>query len=247
MPRKFRRYSKRKNYLSTRRIFSYRSARSQANQIYLLKKRLSRVYKQVKPEIKTIITPSYTSTFTSDALADIFMGIQMPGITQGPGDSNRIGNNIKIKSYSVPMMFQYYNDSTTGYHNTESAGACVRVFAIQRKGCEAVNESWGLVDFFGTSSYTGSEYDTLGVKPFIEGITERFKILCDYRFTLTSDRNQKQFKLKLKNVSPIRYEQDGSKCNYVKVYIVVCGIHWDTDFKEYVKANYMVKTAFTDA
>lgn len=47
-----RRYARRRSALSTRSIYSRRSALAQAGQIAALKKRVNKVYKVCKPEIK---------------------------------------------------------------------------------------------------------------------------------------------------------------------------------------------------
>lgn len=243
-----RRYNYKKRYnrkLSTRNIFSKTRAKQQATQIHALNKRISSLYRKTKPETKVLIGNTSSYTFSSGALSDVWEAYTMPLPTViGPADNQRIGDKIKPLNYQVRSVFEYYNNSQTGYHDSESSGCQVRIIAVQRKSDENWTTNYDLSEFIPNANYTGAEYSTLSVKPLRNGITEQWKVLKDFSFNLTSDRNQRIIKVNLRP-RVIRFGSDTS-ANYVKFIIVVSGLHYDNDFKEYVQGNIMAKLSYTD-
>ena len=60
-----RRYAKRSKTLSTKNIFNRKSATSQANQIYSLRKSIASINKRFKPEIYTHNLSVVSKTFSN--------------------------------------------------------------------------------------------------------------------------------------------------------------------------------------
>ncbi len=246
-----RRYNKRNSRrykLSTRKIFSNTNAKSQANQIYSLKRRINSVYRRTKPEIKNLLGAAITHSFTSGALDDIWFAGVFPMPTQNSGtDSGMIGNYCKPLSLQLNGTIEYYNSSATGYHNTESAGCMARVIIVQRKTPEDYTTTHPLSEFIPNPAYTGAEYTAMAVKPLQTGITEKWDVLCDKRYILTSDNNQKIFRIRVKP-KPFRFNPSDNKIfNYCKFIIVAAGLHYDTDFTEHLEFTEFVKMSYTDA
>ncbi len=249
MPRRYRkRTSRSKRILSTKRIYSRKSASAQANQIYALKRRVNSIYRATRPEIKNIVGSSISYTFSSGALSDVwFSGIlPKPALNNG-GDGGMIGNYIRPLSLQLNGSFEYYNNSTTGYHNSESSGCQMRLIILQRKTPEDYTTTYELSEFIPNPAYTGAEYSTMAVKPLQTGITENWDVLCDRRYILTSDSNQRIFRIKFRP-RPFRFDNENSNVfNYCKFIVIASGLHYDQDFKEYVEVTQMSKMSYTDA
>lgn len=235
---------RRRGPLTTRRIFSRTSAKSQANQIYALRKRVSSLNKRLRPDVKVLSGTPATFTYNSGLLTDIWNGFGVVQPSLGTADVNRIGDKIYEKSLGVQMYFEYYNNSSSGYHDTESAGCTIRIFVVQSKTPGSSSDTFDLSEFIENLSNTGAAYNILPVKPFANHITQKWNVLYNKCFTMTSDRNQKLIKFSLKP-GLIRFDDIG-KHNIIKVYTVVSGLHFDNDFKEFVSQTVNVKLAFTD-
>lgn len=247
-------YNRKRNYrnsrrrLSNRTVFGKTSAKAQAKQIATLRNRINSVYKKTRPEIKNLLGAAIKHSFTSGALDDIwFAGVfPMPVLNSGK-DNGMIGNYCKPLSLQLNGTIEYYNSSPTGYHNSESSGCMARVIIVQRKTPEDYTTTYPLSEFLPNPAYTGPEYTSLAVKPLRTGITENWNVLCDKRFILTSDKNQKIFRIRVKP-RPFRFNTEDNKIfNYCKFIVVAAGLHYDQDFKEHLEFTEFVKMSYTDA
>lgn len=246
--RKYRRYRRRGNRrLSTRRIFSRTSAKSQASQIAALRNRINTVYNRTKPEVKNVIAPAINATFSSGALSNIwFTGIFPKPDVGNTTDAGCVGNYVRNLTCQLNSVFEYYNNSLSGYHDSESSGCQLRFMIFQRKVTEPYTASFDLGEFLPNPSNTGSEYSTLCVKPLRTGITERWDVLLDRKYTMTSDKNQLALNLKF-TPKPYRFDNSNTNIfNYVKYVIVVSGLHFDENFKEYVEGSIVPKLSYVD-
>lgn len=248
MPRYSNRLYKRRNYrrtrktLSTKNIYNRKSATAQANQIYALKRSISKINRKMRPEIYTHNLPSvYSKTFSNGVLADSYWSGYYAWPAPGSGDSDRRGDKIYVKNMSLNFTFEYYNNSSTGYHDSESSGTQIRLILFQVK--EPVSTNPQPSDILANWGTTGSDYDCLPITGFKTGVTNKYKIMKDVKFTLTTDRNQKIVKI----TSPW-YSQRfvGNNSNHTFLLVIGCGLHWDTNFTERVKASRFTKTVFYD-
>lgn len=244
---RFRRYKRnRSRKLSTRNIFSNRSAKSQANQIYALNRRVSRISKAMRPEIKTYISTSNSRNYTSDLLGNIYGEYVFPNIPQGSGESQRVGDIIRVKNWNIYISMEYFNNSDTGYHNSESSGAQWRLICLQPRNT-VVRGSLEITDLIHNASNSGSDYTLMGLAPLVEGITSDYYILYDRHGTITSDSNQRMIKVSLNNVRPIRWTSQEGESNLPLFVIVITGLHYDSNFTETVQVSSLQKIAYTDA
>lgn len=115
-----RRTSKRgkgKTKFSKFNLYTHRSAKSQASQIYSLNKKVNSVYKSIKPDIDTVIgpgNPSTSLTFQQNSVA-AFILASIPII-----DNNTLGNlgqnldfiNIRNVRFQFLYRFNSLSDST---------------------------------------------------------------------------------------------------------------------------------------
>lgn len=248
MPRKFsRKYSRKssRRTLSTRNIFSNRSAKSQANQIYRLRRRLNYISKMNRPEMKVFNGTILSKTFDSQTVANTYWGIAGPSIALGSGDNQRIGDKINIKNVQFTFTAEYYNSSETGYHNTESAGTTMRIIIGQYKTPAAYNVYPSISDVLSASSNIGATYTHQSIIPLKNGITEQYNILKDMKFVMTSSNNQRLIKFNVKPRS-FRYTSDGHYNNFW-ILIISAGLHNDSNFSEFVQMTANLKMAYTDA
>lgn len=249
-PRRFRRpirYRRRGYTLSNRNVFGHRSAYSQASQIAALRRRVNKVYKIAKPERKVAFAPLTQLGFASHVSGNVHYMLDVLALDKGPGDNERVGDKVYRKD-CFNFTLEYYNNSTTGYHDGESSGCQVRIITGQYKS--AINNSTvptpdQLIAQFSTS---GEGYTASAVSSLATGITNTFRIFSDKVYTMTTERNQKMIKVK----TPFyccRYNDNDTpvKSNHAFCLIVVAGLHYDTNFTEYVSGVLTRKTVFTDA
>lgn len=245
------RYRKRFNYrrrstLSNKRIYGRTSAKSQASQIAALRNRINKVYKASKPERKVLIESSAQQhPMDSSATGNISFGIGALDLSLGTADNQRIGDKVNRKDY-VYLTFEYFNNSDTGYHDSESSGTPVRVIFGAYKNKQLTAGAYpslsGLV-----ANYTSSGADATQatIAPLMNGITEEKVIYYDKTFILSTSRNQKVLKIHSPWYS-CRWAPDGV-FNHTFC-VVLCGnLHWDLNFTETVQCNSLRKTVFTDA
>lgn len=248
MPRRtYRKTSRRTSRkLSNRRIYSRTSARAQASQIAALRNRINRVYRACRPEIKTIVTSAETISYTSQSMSSYYRFYPITSPELGTGDKERVGNFIRVINGVLYLSCEYFNSSTTGYHNTESSGAQVRVIIGQYNTDQGPTAIPSISELFEFPSNTGANYTQMALSPFREGVSSRFKILRDLRFTMTLDRNQKMLKVPFKPPLPYVFNDEGQFPSCFAC-LLVTGLHYDTDFTETVKITVSDKLVFTDA
>lgn len=237
-----RRYRRR---MSAKRIFSNRSSKAQANQIYTLNRRINRINRSLRPETKVYISAASQRTFASDDIGNVYGEYVFPEIQQGTGENNRIGDKINVKTWSIRTYFEYYNTSDTGYHNSESAGCSWRFICLQPKN-SVPRSGVQITDLIHNASNTGANYTMMSVAPLVNGITTDYHILMDTHGVITSDSNQRMLKFNVRGVRPIRWASDGTS-NLPFYVIVVSGLHYDVNFTEYVQVTSLQKLAYTDA
>ena len=240
-----KRYVRRNKALSTSRIFGKTGAKSQAKQIYALRKSVNRLNRRFKPEIKTLTTQATGFTFTNETASGTYKSFPGTAPTQGDGRTNRDGDKIFVKNLTWYFTFEYYDDYDPTQPSLDSAGAMIRIIIGQYKE----NRSGLTVptpdDVISNYSGTGANYTHNIVSPLKPNITETYRILKDYKCKITESNNQKMFKL---SVKPGTYRfDDANKFNNVWCLIVVSGLHWDsTVHRQYVKGTFSDKIAFVD-
>ena len=240
--RRRRSTSRSRRALSNRNVYGKTSSKAQARQIATLRNRVSRVYKACRPEIKVKYNNAASFTFDSQTLLNTYTSWlpEMPAL--GTGDNERIGDKIYVKNVQLNFTFEYYNSSTTGYHNSESAGTTMRIIVGKyRDARKSVPNIDGVLQ---ESSNTGSAYTNQAVVPLKNEQSIYSKILLDKRFTITTNNNQRVFRL---NVHPGTIRFRDADANLIWVMVISAGLHNDSNFSEFVEGTFSSKVAFTDA
>lgn len=218
--RMFKRYRKnmRNNRaLSTRRIFNNKSAKSQAKQIYALRRSINSVRQLCKPEVKVVRSGMEHDVI---GLNNIYVGTTIsnmklytaPMPTEGTSDSERIGNSIKIYPMKINFSSQYkkiINSVTTPIATKlmDTSGG-VRMIVLQSKS--ALDNPPDIVEIL-TDKPTSID-NSVGIlnSPFKSGITARYNIL--YNKVIYYSENQL------------------IKCKNLSIKPVIQNIRWETDY-----------------
>lgn len=249
-----KRYNRKRAVLSKKSIYGNRGARAQSNQIAALNRKINYIAKRDKPELKIVNSSVYNKKFTSKLLSDVYTVI-VPALPSPSSatDSGMIGDVCHMKSFKLNLYCEYYNTSDTGYHRTESAGGIVRVVAIQHKivnndSIDSINPA-SILQEYGSS---GDSYTAMGFSPFKTGITNKYRVLMDKRYYLTTDKNQlcTNISCPLGKYRDLRYTNNlpvNGWSNYINFIIFVSGLHGDSDFSETIDCTYSTKLVYTDA
>lgn len=241
------RYSRRRygyRALSTRRIFSRTSAKSQASQIYALRRSMQAIAAACRPETKVAIGTPDTFTMTNSSVGDTYKVHELFLPSTGVQDFGRLGDAINVKNGQFAISLEYFNNSATGYHAGESAGCPIRFLVL----CDKVpsQAAPALSDILSESGMTGASYSLRAISPLKRGVTEDIRVLYDRVINVTTTSNQKNFQINLHNIGEIRWDKDGNS-KHVWLFVIPSGLHFDTDFTETIQYSLVSKCAFTDA
>lgn len=250
--------------LSTRSIFNNKSAKSQAKQIHALRRAVNSVRSQCKPEVKVIRSLNNNVGLALDTTAapgttnSATLNIPLPQI--GTDDNNRIGNAIKLVNPKVFVGLQYNerNNSTSSLYSSRlrNHGIQVRLIAVQAKIThDSVPQ---LTDILQSVNFS-TQIDSMMMlrEPFKQGITSRFHILLDKRYTVNLDNPTKSFRMNIRPKTRSVVWQDGIAHPKGAIYLFVLGGGYDAvrfdqggDYVyDYNLADFTwrLETPFTDA
>lgn len=249
--RRYKRNNRRsRRTLSTKNIYNRRSAKSQANQIYALRKRISAVARANRPETY-IKYATHQRVFTNSSIDRTYEGY---GVY--PLKSAINGNVAKMYNLIFRGNFEYA-DNYDLYPAIDHQRTCsMRIIVVQTK---ATTSSFGTNDILDLGS-SGVSYELNAYKPFKSGVTSRFKILYDKIYTLSNQLPIRQFNINIRNIGNVIYEMstevdEGSTVatstpvpkGAISVFIVSSGLHWDSTYSQQVTMNSFIKYAYSDA
>lgn len=252
MPYSRRRYFGNRRYrksrvLSTKNIYSRTRARSQVAQIAALRNKINKVYRAAKPERKQKVSEPITNDLSSNVGKDVYFTAASMAIEPGPADNQRIGDKIYRKD-KFNLTFEYYNSSTTGYHNSESSGCQIRIIVGRWKTPHNVSLVPTVDSIISGWSTTGAGYTISSVAPLCPDVTEDKIIYSDKLYYLTSSDNQKAVKFSTPYYVDRYIDESGVLMSCHSWIIVVgAGLHWDANFNEVVQFTSIKKTVYTDA
>lgn len=263
----YRRKGRRGNRsLSTRRIFNNKSAKAQAGQIYALKKRVTRMYNALKPEVKVVETNDYNAfQLLPGNVTQFGTAMITPGL--GNGDASRIGSRVRMIKPTLFLSAKYYRVTRTSgtapiYNlNSGNVGAGVRIIAVQAKVPRNSVPTLGSL-MHGDLSDSFSDIQTIPNLqiPFEVGISTEYHVLYDKVFYFSPD---KPILSKRINFKPVMRHLDWNVSNEgdtsytypagaIYWYIIQGGLSslglnlTDYDHDE-IAVTYTHKLAFTDA
>lgn len=243
--------------LSNYRIATRTSARSQASQIYSLKKWVSRIQKRTKPEIVTIqrsASPIQT-TNTSGSIGWISTGNSTvtyaapnlgPVVDQNSGATDAaIPNNFaRLQSFTLYGNLQY----TVSADNT--VPETWRVVIVQT--LQTRSQALATADIF-TAGEPGANSFNATFGPLQTGLARTCKVLSDKRYNLSNQRPNITIKTNLRYLRPYYRDTASASSGSTSSEAIPKGAIY-VFFSRYSIAttaistlNVMYKLAYTDA
>lgn len=253
--RRYRRY--RSRTLSTRSVYTRTGAKAQAGQILALRRRVSRISRRIRPDIKVFQSGVTSITFTNSALSNTSGGKWfIGGLGQGTNDSQRVADKIYVKNLQWTSVFEYSNDFDSTTVPLEAIGGTVRVVILQARTGEQYDVAPNPASLITNYTNAGVGYNLNTVSPLVNGITKTWNVLRDFRFKLDENNPIRQFRMNIPiKYRTIRYAGNTAAGDSLAtttpdhgVFIFVCasGLHYDSDHTEQIMMTQAVKMAYTD-
>lgn len=249
----YRRYNKfgrkrfyRRRTLSTRNIYSRRSSMAQATQIAALKRKVNKVYKACKPEMKVKHDSLFEQTFSNGSLATNYKGYSPASISVGAADDQRVGNVIwRRDEYELRLTYSNNAASTSGLHNFESSIAQMRFICGIWKEASSDGSYPSPSQVIYNYGSTGDEYRALMVEPLQDGITLHHRICYDKVYAVSLNKPQALVRIKTPWYE-CRWDANGYNC-HSWLLCIAGDLDYDTSFEEHMEIIGTRKTIFRDA
>lgn len=204
--RRRRYYKRRSRTLRKGNIFSRRSAKSQAKQIYALKKRVSAIQRRTAPEIITQIREISPVSFTQNTIGQIMFpteaSIERAGIfpvvahTGNPVTGSAAGINNFQRSIAL-KIYGRINFSYTQNVDHSQYPAWLRLVICQTAKARAAEVS--TADVF-TPGLNGTSYFSAVMGPLQPGLARTCRVLRDKRYKLDSQHPAYSIRFSIKRL-----------------------------------------------
>lgn len=238
-----RRYLRKKYYrrrtLSTRSIYNKRSAKSQANQIYSLNKKVNAIARANRPDIHLLVSDPVTQEFTNSSLATIHKSFSS-GLTP-------TGNYARLLSFKISGTFEY-GDNKEAFPGIEVPRAgTIRLVIWQSLASKSSANVQNMTDLIDVSS-TGAGYELNTMRPFKDGVSAFVKILYDRVYAVSAEYPVRPFKVNLNKLLSMRMQTgDSGPRGQIYFGFVTSGLHWaSTSYNEHITCNFITKIAYND-
>nr|QRV62019.1 putative capsid [ssDNA virus sp.] len=238
-----RRYFRRKYYkrrtLSTRNIYSKRNAKSQANQIYTLNKKVNAIARANRPDTHILTNGPISQEFTNSSLATIHKSYSS-GLTPN-------GNYCRLLSFKISGTFEY-GDNKESFPGIEVPRAgTIRLVIWQSLASKSSGNVQNMTDLIDVSN-SGASYELNTMRPFKDGVSAFVKILYDRTYTVSDQYPVKPFKVQLNKLMPMRMQTgDAGPRGAIYFGFVTSGLHWvNTSYNEHITCNFITKVAYND-
>lgn len=194
MPRRTRgrRYSRRKVYrkktkFSKLNLYTHKGAKSQARQIYALSKKVNTVYRYTKPDIDTVtgsVNPSASITFTNNSVVNYLLA-SMPIVDDTT--LGKLGQNLDfvyIRNVKFHFLYRFNAEDDT------TQPLYIRLTFLKLRQ--------GQANFPAATTIFSAQADPyIKVRgPLRDGLYDTgYKIVGDYKFKITKNRPNLDFKV----------------------------------------------------
>lgn len=258
-----KRYNRRRNAkksLSNYNIATKTGAKSQAKQIYYLKKRVNRIQRMNKPEIITIQRSGQQISLRSGQGFFGFVvnsnGEGTSGITPvlGPQESNIIGQTTAYPPNNFARLhsFSLYGNMRFNVGYTEQAPVTLRVVIIQTKTTRSNEPNAG--DVF-TSGFDNMNHIASVFGPLQTGLARTCKVLSDKRYVLSAAKPSVNIRTNLRYLKSYYRDNNSSSSSGSSseavgkgTIYVLYAIYTASDTATVIGyLDYMCKLAYTDA
>ena len=218
-----RRYNRRRKTLSNYNIATRTNARSQARQIYAIKRRINYLQRLTRPETqisqRLAVASSASTTpilsFSSSARGVSPVYWSLPGVSDpklfidprlnastGTYEGDRF---YRVNSFSMFGNLQYTSPSTTVKPFT------LRVVIVQTRSTRG--DALAAADIFSNVVSSDDSRSVAVFGPLQTGLARTAKVLSDKRYVLSYQRPNVNLRTILKRVMNYYYDQDNSDSN----------------------------------
>ena len=254
------RYRFSKKPLSNYNIATKTGRKSQAKQIYYLKKRVNRIQRMNKPEIITLQRSGQQIQLKSSiGLFGWIINTSNEGISEitpvlGPQESNVLGQitSYPPNNFARLRSFTLYGNMRYALSNSTPAPVTLRIVIIQTRSTRGGDLGAG--DVF-TSGSKNLDYFSSTFGPLQTGLARTCKVLSDKRYVLSTARPSVNIRTNLRRLMNFYRDNNnssvggsGSESTGKGVIYVLYSIYSasnQTDTIGYL--DYMYKLAYTDA
>lgn len=208
--------------LSSYRIATRTSARSQARQIYALNRRITGIQRRTRPETNIMHAPSVNWNTTGSSAASVsYIACYRPFSEGFTID----GNFARLLDATFYVTFQGTLSSTAPYFKPTT----LRLVAVQTKATRAepihFNDVFYGVDIDSNTNQFVTNSDALGylTSPFADGLARVGKVLYDRQWTINADNPLKVTKFKLRRIlNYFKTENDVIAKGDISLFAIVC-------------------------
>lgn len=248
-----RRYRRSRRYgrktLRSSNIYTRTSAKSQARQIVALNRRVSRVYKSLRPDTNVYLTDAQSIVFTNSSTGTVYnmttftsnsfkdaSGTALPSL---PGDSRKL-YNMRLFG-NVEYSDDYVQTSAVDHQRTCSFRVIIGQYI--RTASSAVSQN-SILEI----SRTGTGYELNAVRPLRDNVTSYVKILLDRPYSMSDQSPIRQLRYNFRKLLPFRTDAVDGNYHYGSFFVllVTAGLHWDSSYSQQIKANYGLKLALPE-
>lgn len=204
-------YRRKRSTLSNYKIATKTGAKAQSKQIYALKKRVNRIYRMNKPEVRVqqrlgsgaAFQTSTSGVFNFDTVsggaASTAIVPQLGSVISADTGSAPINNFSRLRNFSFYGMLQYNTMSAT------SKPVTLRIVIVQTKTTRSDNIT--AEDIFSSGTDTSSGFQRV-YGPLQLGLSRTCKVLSDKRYVLSYQRPNVTIRTNLKYL--LNYYRDSA-------------------------------------
>lgn len=241
------------NTLSKYNIYMNKSARSQAKQISTLNRKINRIARRDKPEIKIYTEQAKTFVLASatEDQENTYLVVRQSLPVQGVSDGQYIGDKLKMLNFCVSFNAEYVTTYPSAMY------ASLRLIVLQRKVLDSTTEaSPKIKDILEYNVYQQADQELLQVSsPFEKGFSKQWRVLYDKNWLLTYN-NKPVINKRLYIKVPSRYSSlrtvdpngNATTQNLCYFMFISSGLKWKTeDVNSNINVTWGYKLAYTDA
>ena len=233
-----KRYYRKRRVLAKSNIYARKSASAQARQISALNKRISRVYRMVRPEAQRDQT-SESWIFKNDTFADTYNSKRLTRQT-----ISMVGNWTNLHSVNIRGLFEYSDNYQIDAAVDHQRCCSARLLVWQAVKCGG--SAMSVTDILMLSG-SGSNYELNTIRPLKNGVTSIAKILYDKTVLISNASPIKRFRINLKRLLNLHKESDQSyPRGDIYFAVVTSGLYWDSTYNQQIKVTWVSDVYLSD-
>lgn len=246
-----RRYRRRRGRRTLRSSNVYRrtSAKSQARQIVALNKKVSRMYRSLRPDTQVYVTNPIVHVFNNSSVAGVSYSSQYTASTfrdadgvlfaLDPGDTRRLYN---LRLHGTIEYSDNYPDIAAVDHQ--------RTCSIRVVLCQSVRSASSALspDSVLQVVTSGDGYELNTVRPLRDNVTSYVKVLYDKSYMMSDQSPIRMVKWNFRKLLSWRRDAIDGNYHYGSFFILIttAGLHWDSSYSQQLKFSYMMKLALPE-